>query len=153
MRMAERSAEERIELWYQQQAQARRMTQLDWWIHVTSRGLSMTPPEYVEHATTFVARMQARHPDLAANPAEVVQDRLDASAERARAMIQHTAARAREAEQARWAALTPEAQRREEAERSAEDAMGRMGDPEYLGQQAAERFYAEQEPNSQCAFR
>jgi hypothetical protein len=151
MRMAERSAEERIELWFQQFDHALKMSKDQFYSNALATYVQpeLSLADHIERFRQAGELVGLRADYLRDNPAEVVQDRLDAYAERAQEILQRTAERARAAEAARWAALTPEEQRAEEAERRAEEAMDWMGDPEYLGQLAEERFSAEQDPNSE----
>jgi len=148
--MAERSPEERIALWFQQFDHALKMSKDQFYSNALATYVQpeVSLADHMERFRQAGELVGLRADYLRDTPAEVVQDRLDAYAERAQEILQRTAERAREAEAARWAALTPEEQRAEEAERQAEEAMERMGDPEYLGQQEEERCYAEQDPNS-----
>jgi len=140
--MAERSAEERINLWYQQFAHALKMSRDDFYRNATDITLGgkyhypvLSVAEQVQRFQDATETLRARVTYLQQNPAEVVQDRSDRLAEQAREALQNAPVRDY------WAELTPE-------ERRIDEAIARVTDPEYLGQQAEERFYAEQDPTS-----
>src|SRR5262249_42925764 len=139
------------ELWFQQFDHALKMSRDQFYSNAMAIYVQpeLSLADHIERFRQAGELVGLRADYLRDNPTQVVQDRHEASEDRARDILQRAAERAREAEAARWAALSPEERRAEEAERRAEEAMDRMGDPEYLGQQAEERFYAEQAPNSQ----
>ena len=133
---AARSAEERIDLWYQQFTHALQQTRWEWY---TLNGLSNprdTAETYVWDAQAFVEGMERRITYLEEHPAEVVKDRLDVLAEKAREALCQAPARDAVHE------LTPE-------ERRIDEAIGLVTSAAYQGQLAEERFYAEQDPQSQ----
>src|SRR5262245_45718353 len=107
--MAERSAEERINLWYQQFAHALKMSRDDFYRNATDITLGgkyhypvLPVAEQVQRFQDATETLRARVTYLQQNPAEVVQDRSDRLAEQAREALQHAPVRDY------WAELTPE---------------------------------------------
>jgi hypothetical protein len=137
--MAEqRSAEERIRLWYQQLDHALKMSKDQFYGNAMATYVQpeLSMAAHVQRFQDAIDTLGHRVTYLQQNPAEVVQDRSEALAEQARRALRQAPVRDFTAE------LTPE-------ERRVDEAIARVTDPDYLGEQAEERFYAEQDPNSQ----